>query len=231
MKKTFAVLMVLVMMLALSVTAFAAGNKLTQDQAKQAALEFAGVQASDATFTKVKRDWDDGREVFEIKFYANDTEYEMDVDVLSGRITDFSAEYNGSYAYDQTGGSVGYGRDYDDDWDDRYEYSYSVGVVGGWTAAENPEITPEIEKMLTAALESYQTATATVSYKPVLYLGSQVVAGTNHAILCKAEGANRASTWVIVYLYEDLKGNVTVMNIANFDFGLLCNYGAGSQIG
>ena len=32
--------------------------------------------------------------------------------------------------------------------------------------------------------------------------------------------------WKILYLYEDLQGNVTVMNIADFDFGALCTYGA-----
>ena len=41
MKKTFAVLLVLVMMLALSVTASAAG-RLTPDEAKQAALDYVG---------------------------------------------------------------------------------------------------------------------------------------------------------------------------------------------
>ncbi len=220
MKKTFAVLMVLVMMLALSATAFAAGNKLTQEQAKQAALDYAGVDASDATFMKVKRDWDDGREVFEIEFYANNTEYDMSVDVLNGRIRDFSTEYYGDYGYD-----------YDDDWYYQDDYGYTGGMVGGWTAADDPEITAEIEQMLATALDSYQRGKNTVSYTPVAYLGSQVVAGTNHAILCRASETNNSPVWVIIYLYEDLQGSVTVMNIANFDFSSLCTYGAGPQRG
>ena len=219
MKKILTVLMVLVMMLALSAAAFAAGNKLTQDQARQAALDYAGVEASDATFTKVKRDWDDGREVFEIEFYANDTEYEMDIDVLSGRVTDFSAEYYGSYG--QFTDVSGSGRD----------DGYTGMMTGGWTAAENPEITADIEQMLYSALDNDQTGGTAASLTPVTYLGSQVVAGTNHAILCKADGSYGGSAWVIVYLYQDLKGNVTVMNIADFDFGLLCTYGADSLIG
>ena len=93
MKKTFAVLLVLVMMLALSVTASAAG-RLTPDEAKQAALDYVGVDASNADFTKLKRDWDDGREVYEIEFYADGTQYEMDIDALTGRVKDFSAEYH-----------------------------------------------------------------------------------------------------------------------------------------
>ena len=126
MKKMFAVLMVVMMMLALGATAFAAGGKLTLEQAKQAALDHAGVKASEATFTKAYRDWDDGREVYEIGFYAGNTEYEMDVDALSGRITDFSTEVHAVYGA-PAGGFV-YGHyDYDDDdrydydWDDRYD--------------------------------------------------------------------------------------------------------------
>ena len=218
MKKTFAVLLVLVMMLAFGVTASAAGNKLTQDQAKQAALDYAGVDASDATFTKVKRDWDDGREVFEIEFYADGTEYEMDIDVLSGRVTDFSAEYHGDYG--QSASVSG------------YDYGYAGGmtgtmVVGGWKAADDPTISSDIEQMLSKALDSYQTGRTNLTYTPVAYLGSQVVAGTNHAILCQAKDNNGGCAWVIVYLYQDLKGNVSVMNIADFDFSFLCTYGAG----
>ena len=54
MKKAVAmVLMVMmVMMVVLSVSAFAAGHRLTVDEAKQAALKYAGVSAQDATFTK-----------------------------------------------------------------------------------------------------------------------------------------------------------------------------------
>ena len=100
-------------------------------------------------------------------------------------------------------------------------------LAGGWAVSEDPAITPEIEQMLWTALDSYQTGTIAVSYTPIAYLGSQVVAGTNHAILCRASEINKGTSWVIIYLYEDLQRNVTVMNIANFDFGSLCTYGAG----
>ena len=32
--------------------------------------------------------------------------------------------------------------------------------------------------------------------------------------------------FVIVYVYEDLQGNVSLLNIADFDVGALCTYGA-----
>jgi hypothetical protein len=65
---------------------------------------------------------------------------------------------------------------------------------------------------------------------PVAYLGSQVVAGTNHAFLCQAKtaypGMVSEPTFVMIYLCEDLQGNVSVLNIADFDIGSLCTYGA-----
>ncbi len=139
MKKAVAMVMVVVMMLALGATAFAAGGRLTPDQAKQAALEYAGVKASEATFTKAYRDWDDGREVYEIEFFANNTEYDMDVDVNTGRITDYNMEFYGGYSNTQPGGGYGY-HDWDDwddrydryDWDDRYDYDRDFDDMFDW---------------------------------------------------------------------------------------------------
>ena len=122
MKKAIAMVMAVVMMLALGTTAFADNGPLTVEQAKQAALNYAGVNASEAAFTKAYKGFDDGREVYEIEFYANNTEYDMDVDVFTGRITDFSTEYHGVPA------NGGYGcwdddmYDWDRDWDDRYDW-------------------------------------------------------------------------------------------------------------
>ncbi len=127
MKKAVAMFMAVVMMLAFGVTAFAAYGPLTVEQAKQVALDYAGVRAADASFTKAWRDWDDGREVYEIEFYANNTEYDMDVDVNTGRVTDFSMEYHGGYsqpgcsAPSQPSYGYGYYDDDWDDWDDRYD--------------------------------------------------------------------------------------------------------------
>ena len=137
MKKAIAMVMAVVMMLALGTTAFADNAPLTVEQAKQAALNFAGVNASEATFTKAYKGYDDGREVYEIEFYAFNTEYDMDVDVLTGKVTDFSKEYHAVYnpPVNNTQPSVTYYEyyydddpyDYDDmydryDFDDMYDY-------------------------------------------------------------------------------------------------------------
>ena len=100
----------------------------------------------------------------------------------------------------------------------------SVPLAGGWQAAEDPTVTEDMEAMLSTALEDYEAGPAVCI--PVTYLGSQVVAGTNHAILCTTDEDGAGNAWVIVFLYENLQGETTVMNIAPFDFGSLCTYGA-----
>ena len=97
-------------------------------------------------------------------------------------------------------------------------------IAGGWTPAADPTITGEVKALLDKGMEGL----VGVNYTPVAYLGSQVVSGTNHAILCQATVVYPGATpyFVIVYLYEDLQGNVSLMNIADFDVGMFCTYGA-----
>ena len=82
--------------------------------------------------------------------------------------------------------------------------------VGGWSYAESVEITDDIKKVMEKATETLTGAT----YEPVAYIGSQVVAGTNHAILCKSTPSvaelNGATTYVLIYVYEDLQGNCEI---------------------
>ena len=131
MKKVIAMVMNVVMLLALGTTAFADNGPLSMEQAKQAALDFAGVNASEAVFTKAFKGYDDGREVYEIEFYANNTEYDMDIDVFTGRITDFSSEYHGMQAANGYGnlnsGMYGW-----DDWDDMYERDHDWDDMYDW---------------------------------------------------------------------------------------------------
>ena len=103
-------------------------------------------------------------------------------------------------------------------------FAEQTGKVGGWQAAEDPTITEERQALLDKALKNL----VGVNYVPVAYLGSQVVAGRNHAFLCQGTTVYPGAEpeWKILYLYEDLQGNVTVMNIADFDFSALYTYGA-----
>ena len=119
MKKITAMVLALVMVLALTAGAFAAG-RLTKDEAKQIALKEAGVTAAEATFTKARLDYDDGREEYEFEFYADGKEFDVDVDANTGRIVKFDVERSYRDFDDR------YERDYDDyyDFDDRYDDRY-----------------------------------------------------------------------------------------------------------
>ena len=114
MKKAVALVMALVMVLALSATAFAAGGPLTLEQAKQAALDFAGVKATEANVIKAHPDMENGRQVYEIEFCSNGTRYHVDVDMNTGEITAFSTGYCECCA--QPTFYFG-GRDWDVNWD------------------------------------------------------------------------------------------------------------------
>ncbi len=73
-------------------TISAAEGRLTLDDAKNAALDHAGVSASDATFTKTKLDYDDGWEEYDIKFYVGGWKYEYTIDAVTGEIIEFDME-------------------------------------------------------------------------------------------------------------------------------------------
>lgn len=62
------------------------------EKAKTAALTHAGVTEKDVTFTKSKKDSDDGRLVYEFEFVKGSTEYDYEVDAATGSIIAFSKE-------------------------------------------------------------------------------------------------------------------------------------------
>lgn len=61
-------------------------------KAQEIALAHAGVKAADATITKSKLDYDDGRQVYEIEWYANGAKYDYEISVATGEIIDSSYE-------------------------------------------------------------------------------------------------------------------------------------------
>ena len=97
-------------------------------------------------------------------------------------------------------------------------------LSGGWTPAEDYAVTEERQALFEKGLEGL----VGVNYVPVAYLGSQVVAGTNHVFLCQATVVypDAQPTYVLIYLYEDLQGQVSLLNVADLDIGALCTYGA-----
>ena len=87
-------------------------------------------------------------------------------------------------------------------------------ITGGWSRTGSPVVTDDIKALVDKALDGLDGA----EYTPVAYLGSQVVAGTNHAVLCRTAPVvpDAVETWAIIYIYEDLEGNVSLNDVKDF---------------
>lgn len=85
------------------------------------------------------------------------------------------------------------------------------GLVGAYDTADSPVITDEIKTMFNKATEELTG----VDYVPVAYVASQIVAGTNHVILCTATPVvpDAVTTYALVTVYEDLDGNTQITDI------------------
>jgi len=73
-------------------TAPASSEYIGEEKAKALVLEFASVSAKDAVFVQCKLDREDGMYVYEIEFFANFSEYEAEVDAVTGDIIDFEMD-------------------------------------------------------------------------------------------------------------------------------------------
>ncbi|MBQ3922831.1 MAG: hypothetical protein II707_05995 [Spirochaetales bacterium] len=87
-------------------------------------------------------------------------------------------------------------------------------IDGGWAAPETCEVTKEAKN----ALEKASSTLAGAEYTPVALLGTQVVSGTNYALLCEMTPTvpDAAGQYVIVKVYEDLKGNASITDSVSF---------------
>ena len=86
-------------------------------------------------------------------------------------------------------------------------------LPGGWVKPESSELTPHMKEVFDKAMEEL----VGVSYVPTQLLATQTVAGTNYAILCKAQVVvpDAEEYEAVVYIYEDLQGNATVSDIVD----------------
>lgn len=66
------------------------------EAAKTAALKHAGFSASQVTFLDAEYDYDDGRMIYEVEFHVNGTEYDYDIDALTGAVVKYQSEQNGT---------------------------------------------------------------------------------------------------------------------------------------
>ena len=61
-------------------------KNISVEDAKQIALAHAKIAQSGVTFIKAKLDTEDGRQVYDIEFYSGNTEYDYEIDAISGEI-------------------------------------------------------------------------------------------------------------------------------------------------
>lgn len=74
------------------------GAILTEEQAKQIALDHAGVRAADAVFTEVKLEQYHGSAKYELEFYSGSTEYDYEIDAATKAVLKFEHENRGGAA-------------------------------------------------------------------------------------------------------------------------------------
>ena len=94
----------------------------------------------------------------------------------------------------------------------------SAPVTGGWAIDDQDlqvKLPEDVEKAFKKAMEALTGATL----EPVAYVGSQVVAGTNYMVLCRATSSteNPETKYQMAVIYADLEGNATITNIADLD--------------
>lgn len=90
-------------------------------------------------------------------------------------------------------------------------------VTGGWELYNN-EANVLPEDVQTAFDKATETFTGS-ELKPVAYIASQVVAGTNYMILCEATTTTETpvTSYQMVIVYADLEGNTEIKEIKEFD--------------
>lgn len=65
---------------------------ITVEEAKSIALNYAKFTADQVVYTKSELDYDDGREVYEIEFYAGGKEYSFTIDAGSGTVLEMEID-------------------------------------------------------------------------------------------------------------------------------------------
>lgn len=63
--------------------------EITEQDALHKALEHAGIKENDLTSKHIKKDREDGKEIYEIEFHTSNKEFEYDIDAETGQILDW----------------------------------------------------------------------------------------------------------------------------------------------
>lgn len=97
-------------------------------------------------------------------------------------------------------------------------------MAGGWQIPEQITTAEIPEEALTAFSKAVEGFTGN-ELTPMALLGTQIVAGTNYAFLCRSKlvTAEPVESIQVVIVYEDLEGNATISEINNVDVSRYVN--------
>ena len=89
-------------------TASASTTDIGEAKAKSVALSHAGISESDTSYIYAKKDWDDGRWVYDVEFWADGKEYDYEILASNGTILsyDYDAEYQWSGSTSTSGDTI-----------------------------------------------------------------------------------------------------------------------------
>ena len=65
---------------------------ISEDEAKKAAFDHAGVSETDVTGLRIRLDYDDGRQVYDVEFYSGSKEYDYEISASDGSVLSFDQE-------------------------------------------------------------------------------------------------------------------------------------------
>ena len=80
-------------------------NKITEEKAKEIALNHANLSQNDVTFIRSNIDYDDGFTAYDVEFYSNNQEYDYKIDANSGDIIEYDLDVE-SYAIPQNNNNI-----------------------------------------------------------------------------------------------------------------------------
>lgn len=69
-----------------------AAGELTQEQARQIALDYLGITLEDAQRLRIQYEMDDGIPQYDVEFYQGDWEYEFEIHAETGKILSFDKD-------------------------------------------------------------------------------------------------------------------------------------------
>ena len=105
----------------------------------------------------------------------------------------------------------------------------STPIVGGWAVTENEAAV--LPKEVQTAFDKATAEYTGMTFVPVAYIGSQVVAGLNYAVLCEGTTvtADPVTELKVVIIYADLEDNARITNVADFTIADYTDNGGKTQ--